>query len=229
MTPARLTVDSACSRRSVPVHGLRVRPRAARGSVGAVDVAEAPDDLGRGVGLPVGAGARHLAAGQRLRDAGGTARRVVGGVRPAGLLLPQLVEALELVVAPAVRRRGEVTGGRAGAVGGVGRGERFGGGRSRGCGGIRLRLVERGGCGGGLRRLRAGGLGEVQDLVRGDALVVAQRRDGRGETRRVDLPVGGRERGVRGGDGVLRRCRWPSRRRSRCTRPAAPSGGRSWR
>ena len=80
---------------------LRVVPRAARRAVAAADVAEAPGDLRRGVGLPVGAGAAHLAAGKRLRDAVGTAAGVVGVDAPAGFLVPQRDEAGELVVAPA--------------------------------------------------------------------------------------------------------------------------------
>src|SRR5690606_23848765 len=53
----------------IPSPGLGVPPGSARRAVAALDVAESPLDLGGGVGLPVGAGAGHLAAGQRLRDA----------------------------------------------------------------------------------------------------------------------------------------------------------------
>ncbi|SNY28846.1 hypothetical protein SAMN05421748_103143 [Paractinoplanes atraurantiacus] len=48
---------------------LEVLPGAARGLVAALDVAEAPLDLGGGVGLPVGALGGHLAAGEGLGDA----------------------------------------------------------------------------------------------------------------------------------------------------------------
>ncbi len=57
---------------SVPVAGLLVCPGTARRAVPALDVGQAPLDLGGGVGLPVRAGARHLRAWHRLRNAKGT-------------------------------------------------------------------------------------------------------------------------------------------------------------
>ena len=56
-------------------------PGAARAAVAVGDVAQAPADLRGRVGLPVGAGAGHLRAGQRLRDA---VRRWRSGWRRSG-------------------------------------------------------------------------------------------------------------------------------------------------
>ena len=68
---------------------------------------ESPLDLRRRVGAPVGAGARHLAARQRLRDAVRAARRVVGVGSPARLARPQQrTRHSELAGAPAVARDG---------------------------------------------------------------------------------------------------------------------------
>ena len=79
-------------------------PRTARRAVAAGDVAEAPRDLRRRVGLPVGTGRGHLAAGQCLRDPVRAAR--VGRVDvPPRLVVPELDEAAELVVAPAAGER----------------------------------------------------------------------------------------------------------------------------
>ena len=88
-------------------------PGAARGAVAVVDVAEAPLDLGGGVGLPVVAGGGHLGAGKGLRDAVGAGGGVGGADVPARLLLPQRLEAGELVETPAVvaeHRLGDVLG-----------------------------------------------------------------------------------------------------------------------
>src|SRR5215470_15509157 len=105
----------------IPAVGFLVAPGVARSSVRGGDVPEAPPDLGRRVSLPVRSGARHLAAGQGLRDAVGTAR-VLGVPPPAAFPVPEadqarilrsLVEAKarEHVVGdplgrPGVRRRG---------------------------------------------------------------------------------------------------------------------------
>src|SRR5580700_4866613 len=85
----------------VPAVGLFVRPGAARRAVTALDVGEAPADLGSRVGLPVGAGARHQRARQRLRDAVRAGTRVLGGDVPAALALPERLEARELAARPA--------------------------------------------------------------------------------------------------------------------------------
>ena len=82
--------------------GLGVAPRGARRAVDVLDVLQAPLDLGGRVGLPVGAGAGHLGAGQRLRDAVGAGGAVAGVRVPAALLHPQRVQAAELAGAPAV-------------------------------------------------------------------------------------------------------------------------------
>src|SRR5690606_22229084 len=131
---------SRCTTRSsVPVRRLAVAPGGARGAVGALDVVEAPGHLGRGVGLPVVGDRRHLAAGQRLWDAVGAARGVLRLVVPARLLGPELVEAGDVTVAPAVRlvhelaRRGLVALDRVGV-------RLLLGGR-RGCGLLRLALL----------------------------------------------------------------------------------------
>src|ERR1700734_4517860 len=63
-------------------------PRAAWGAVNGLDVSEAPFDLGSRVGLPVRAGAGHLVAGQRLRDAVRAGVRVFRLVVPAALPVP---------------------------------------------------------------------------------------------------------------------------------------------
>src|SRR5579862_1371585 len=57
----------------VVVVGLPEGPGLAGVVVDGLDVAEAPLDLGGGVGLPVRSGAGHLVAGQRLGDAVGAA------------------------------------------------------------------------------------------------------------------------------------------------------------
>src|SRR5450755_3604579 len=89
-------VGQARSERSVTASRLLMRPRAGRRSVGALDVAKAPADLGSSVGLPVGAGAGHLRARQRLRDAVGARARVRRADIPAALVVPQRVQAREL-------------------------------------------------------------------------------------------------------------------------------------
>src|SRR5215510_2751878 len=53
----------------VPAGGLRMIPGATWGPIPGPDVPQAPADLGADPRPPVGAGAGHLAAGQRLRDA----------------------------------------------------------------------------------------------------------------------------------------------------------------
>src|SRR5690606_24901161 len=98
---AAVAGPSGSGGRSVPVGGLRVRPGAARGAVDRGDVVEAPRDLGRGVGRPVGALARHLRAGQGLRDAVGARRRVVRRRVTVGLLGPQPLQAGPLRAGPA--------------------------------------------------------------------------------------------------------------------------------
>src|SRR5690348_8561639 len=82
--------------RSVPAGALLVRPRGARRAIDLLDVAEAPLDLGGGVGLPVGPGAGHLGTRQRLRDAVGARDRVAGRGIPAALGVPQALQAAEL-------------------------------------------------------------------------------------------------------------------------------------
>lgn len=78
-------------------------PRAAGRTVPAGDVVEPPADLGGRVVLPVGAVGGHLVAGQRLRDAVGTGRWVVGVDVPATLAIPERSQALHLADAePAV-------------------------------------------------------------------------------------------------------------------------------
>src|SRR3546814_916130 len=87
--------------RSVPADLDRVRPRTARRAVAPGDVAQAPLDLGGRVGEPVAPDGGHLGARVRLRDAVRLAAGVVRVPAPAALLLPQLVQARELVGAPA--------------------------------------------------------------------------------------------------------------------------------
>lgn len=81
---------------SVEALGLGFGPGAAGVPVEALDVAQAPEDLRDGVGAPVVADGRHLAAGVGLRDAVG-ADRVLGQFVPAGLLVPQQFQARELL------------------------------------------------------------------------------------------------------------------------------------
>src|SRR5690606_13516465 len=78
---------------------LGVLPGGARRAVPPVDVDEAPDDLRLVVGAPVRADGRHLAAGQRLRDAVRAAGCVVRVRAPAGLAVPQRRQAPLLTVA----------------------------------------------------------------------------------------------------------------------------------
>src|SRR4051794_10695546 len=90
-------------------------PGTARAAVRPRDVGQAPLDLHSVVVLPVRAERRHLAAGQRLRDAVGAAG--VGSVRvPARLTVPEVHEAGELPRPPASLRDelGSVGLGRAG-------------------------------------------------------------------------------------------------------------------
>src|SRR5712671_2678370 len=63
--------------------------------VNALDVAKAPADLGRRVGLPVRPRAGHLASRQRLRDAVRPAR-VLRVIDPAALPVPQVPQAAEI-------------------------------------------------------------------------------------------------------------------------------------
>lgn len=63
---------------SVPIDRLAVPPGRARGPIAVGDIAEAPGDLGGRIGAPVSPGARHLRTGERLRDAVGGRRRIVG-------------------------------------------------------------------------------------------------------------------------------------------------------
>src|SRR5450756_2239224 len=86
---------------SVPVVRAPERPGTARRGVATGDVVETPGDLGRRVGLPVGADACHLGTRQRLRDAEGTAREVARIDPPAALAGPQVVQAGPLVGTPA--------------------------------------------------------------------------------------------------------------------------------
>src|SRR5712691_1427 len=86
----------------VPAVGLPESPGVTWGSVDRLDVAETPLDLSRRVGRPVGAGAGHLRAWQRLRDAVGTAG-VLGVVDPVAFPGPDVVQAAELVVAESER------------------------------------------------------------------------------------------------------------------------------
>src|SRR5690606_38695979 len=65
-------------------------------------VAQAPADLGGRVGLPVRAGAGHLAARQGLRDAVGARGGVLRVGVPVALALPEGLQAAPLVAAPAV-------------------------------------------------------------------------------------------------------------------------------
>ena len=87
-------------RRLIPAGRARVPPRGTGLAVAALDVPKAPLDLGLRVGAPVTAGAAHLAAGQRLRDAVGTLA-VADPVVPVRFLGPQQDEAFELPGRPA--------------------------------------------------------------------------------------------------------------------------------
>lgn len=91
-----LAFVGAWLRGSVEALGLGLGPGVAGGVVPAVDVVEAPEDLRDGVRPPVVAEVRHLAAGVGLRDAVG-ADRVLGQFVPAGLLVPQALQARELL------------------------------------------------------------------------------------------------------------------------------------
>ncbi|HEX2144506.1 MAG TPA: DUF998 domain-containing protein [Glycomyces sp.] len=80
---------------SVEALGLGLRPGVAGGVVPALDVAQAPSDLGDRVGAPVVADRGHLVPGVGLRDAVG-ADRVLGEFVPAGFLVSQRFPAREL-------------------------------------------------------------------------------------------------------------------------------------
>src|SRR5262249_4388638 len=95
---AALAAAAICS--LVPAVRLLVRPGAARRAVVALNIGQAPADLGAGVGLPVAAGARHLRPGQRLRDAVGARTRVLSVRVPAALVGPKRLEAGELAARP---------------------------------------------------------------------------------------------------------------------------------
>ncbi|THV22072.1 DUF998 domain-containing protein [Glycomyces paridis] len=81
---------------SVEALGLGLRPGAARVPVQVGDVAQAPADLGDGVGRPVVGLLGHLGAGVGLGDAVG-ADGVLRELVPARLAVPQQVEAGELL------------------------------------------------------------------------------------------------------------------------------------
>ena len=105
-------------------------PCAAGGSIGVLDVLQAPLDLGLSAGLPIRPGAAHPGAGQRLRYAVGAAASVIGGHAPAAFLLPQRIQAAELAGRPAKRgehRRGDLLRRTRGGHLGVGHAGRLGG------------------------------------------------------------------------------------------------------
>src|SRR4051812_2398061 len=81
---------------SVPAVGLPERPGLAGAAVPAVHVVQAPLDLRGRVGLPVGTGGRVLGGGQGLEEAVGAGRGVDRVVVPAGLVVHDVAEALEL-------------------------------------------------------------------------------------------------------------------------------------
>src|SRR3984885_6890788 len=85
-------------------------PRAAWGAVNGLDISEAPLDLGGRVGLPVRARARHLVAGQRLRDAVRAGVRVFRLVVPAALPVPDVEQAAPLRRLAEAERRHNVVG-----------------------------------------------------------------------------------------------------------------------
>src|ERR1700729_4187487 len=95
-------------RASVPAVRFPERPGPARGAVAALDVAQAPLDLGRHVGLPVRPGAGHLVTGERLRDAVGPALAILGVVAPAALAAVDVVQAGELGRRAEAERRQQV-------------------------------------------------------------------------------------------------------------------------
>ncbi|MQM25261.1 DUF998 domain-containing protein [Glycomyces sp. NEAU-7082] len=95
---------------SVEALGLGVRPGVARGPVLALDVAQAPQDLGDRVGAPVVPFAGHLGTGVGLGDAVG-ADRVLGQLVPAGLLAPEQLQARELLQVEAPLERERAAGG----------------------------------------------------------------------------------------------------------------------
>src|SRR5262249_11145093 len=81
----------------VPAGGLRMIPGATWGPIPGPDVAQAPANLGADPPPPVGAGAGHLAAGQRLRDAVRTRVGVACVLVPAALPVPEPVQVPELL------------------------------------------------------------------------------------------------------------------------------------
>src|SRR5579871_1175520 len=91
----------------VPAMSLPEGPGVARCPVTLLDIAEAPLDLRGGAGLPVGTGAGHLGARQRLGDPVGAAR-IRRGHAPAALPGPDVVQAAELARAEAERRQHRV-------------------------------------------------------------------------------------------------------------------------
>src|SRR6187402_3314217 len=110
---------------SVPVLALAVIPGRAGCSVTTGDVAEAPGDLSDRVGFPVGRHGRHLVARQSLRDAVGTAGRVMRVHVPVRLTRPEGDQALVFGLAPASRDHHLVGDGLRGArVGFAHRGRR---------------------------------------------------------------------------------------------------------
>ena len=156
-------------------------PGRARPAVPALDVAQAPADLGGGVAAPALAGAGHLAARHGLRDAVGARVRILGVLVPAAFPVPQLVQRGPLALAPAVVREhllGGALGGRAlRCRGGVQGGDGPESGRGRGGGRVGRAL------GGGRRaagELARGGAAEGDDR-RGDG--AARRGQGQEELR----------------------------------------------
>src|ERR1700733_13795471 len=107
-----------CSGYLVVAVGFFEGPGATGISVDALDVPQAPPDLGGRIRLPVRARAGHLAARQRLRDAV-RAAGVLRVVAPAALPVPDVLQAAE------VGLRGEAEAAHD-AVGGGLRGARVG-------------------------------------------------------------------------------------------------------
>src|SRR6266700_5787382 len=88
----------------VPAVSFPEGPCVARRAVPLLDVAQAPLDLGRRAGLPVGPGGCHLRTRQRLRDAVRAAG--VGGIDPpAAFPGPDVVQAAELLLGVEPERR----------------------------------------------------------------------------------------------------------------------------
>src|SRR5215217_5459784 len=97
--PAAFVAECGEALQSVPAVRTLEAPGGTWAAVTVLHVLDAPDDLGGGVGPPITTLARHLRAGQRLRDPVRPGARVGGVHPPHALPHDDVIEAVELVLA----------------------------------------------------------------------------------------------------------------------------------